>query len=64
MNPDMRFYMHHHFGTGYMPCPFYGGNMGYAAPSYVMGYYHHSHNPYYKWTHQHMKFPSFAVPFV
>lgn len=61
MNPEMRYFMHYHYGTGYMPCPFYGNYMGYGDPSYEIGY-HHQHNPYYHWTHQHMNVPIFSVP--
>ncbi|MED3564214.1 hypothetical protein [Bacillus xiapuensis] len=46
MNPEIRNYMYHHYGTGYMLSPFYGTHMGYGYPPYGMGFYP-SYNPYY-----------------
>jgi hypothetical protein len=31
MNPDMWFYIHHHYGTGYMSNPYYGTYIGYPS---------------------------------
>ncbi|MFC3884043.1 hypothetical protein ACFOU2_11300 [Bacillus songklensis] len=52
MNPDMRDYMHHHYGVGYVPYPFYGSYMGYGYPYYGMGgHYHHHHHHYHHYGH-------------
>lgn len=41
MNPEIRDYMYHHYGTGYMPYPFYGTHMGYGYPAYYPHYHPH-----------------------
>ncbi|MFC3882027.1 hypothetical protein ACFOU2_00190 [Bacillus songklensis] len=54
VNPDTRDYMHHHYGTAYMPCPYCGSPMGYVHPSYGMAYHHHHHYGHHGYHHPHI----------
>jgi hypothetical protein len=62
MNPDMRAYMPYHYGTGYMPYPFYGTHMGYGYPAYYPHYHPHYHPHHIAHYLGSPSGPTFAVP--